>query len=83
MIFVSKFVRLNLVMKPGSKSYVDGRVIVKAGRSIQFENGKYKTEDKKEIDFIRKHRLFSTAIFEHEPENLKVVVEKAMPKKKK
>jgi len=51
-------------MKPKRTQIIDGIVQPVDGQHIRFENGQYATEDKKEIEYIRKHRLFGNAIFE-------------------
>lgn len=56
--FVSRYANHILVIEPAD--FETGR----AGRRIEFINGKYSTEDKKEIEFLRKHRDFGVFIFE-------------------
>ena len=74
--FVSPHGALRLVVKPASKSIVDGRIVAHMGKSIQFVDGKYSTDDKKEISFIRGHNRFNVSIFEVEEEDVKKIKEK-------
>lgn len=74
--FVSPHGSLRLVVKPASKSIVDGRIVATMGKSIQFTDGIYTTEDKKEIDFIRKHNRFNTSVFEIVEEDMTEIKER-------
>ena len=74
--FVTPHGSLRLVVKPASKSIVDGRIIAHMGKSIQFVGGIYTTEDKKEIDFIRGHNRFGTSVFEIVEEDMGLIKEK-------
>ena len=74
--FVSPHGSLRLVVKPASKSIVDGRIIAHMGKSIQFVGGIYTTEDKKEIDFIRGHNRFGTSVFEIVEEDMGLIKER-------
>lgn len=62
--FISKCSNQVLCMKPQRPQIIDGIVIPVPGEHIRFENGEYETSDKKEIEFITKHRLFGSQIFE-------------------
>jgi len=74
--FVSPHGSLRLVVKPASKSIVDGRIVATIGKSIQFTGGIFTTEDKKEIDFIRGHNRFGTSVFEVAEENMGLIAER-------
>ena len=56
MEFISKYREHIVCMEPASKD--------KKGRRIEFHNGRYQTTDKKEIEFLRKHREFGISITE-------------------
>ncbi|QHT60669.1 hypothetical protein GXP70_12440 [Paenibacillus lycopersici] len=53
-----------LCMVPARNSIVDGILVPVPGQNIRFEHGEYETNSKKEVDFIRAHRLFGNAIIE-------------------
>ncbi len=74
--FVSPHGALRLVVKPASKSIVDGRIVAHMGKSIQFVDGRYVTDDKKEISFIRGHNRFNVSVFEIEKEDISKIKEK-------
>ncbi len=61
--FLSKHMGLRLTFKPAEM--VDGRV-VKPAKYIQFQNGRYATEDKGEIAFLRKHKDYGVSILEQD-----------------
>lgn len=67
--FLSKSSNLVLCMKPADKSRVDGVVYNQPGEHIRFNNGEYETNDKKEIEFIRNHRLIDSMITEVDAES--------------
>ena len=81
--FVCTYKDLTIVMEPGSRTLVDNRLIAKRGRHIEFKNGEYKTEDPKEIEFIKSHRLFGRQVFEHEEKEYRVVEVSKKEKKSK
>jgi hypothetical protein len=62
--FISKCANQVLTMKPQRNQILDGIVFPVQGEHIRFNNGEYETEDKKEIEFIKKHRLFGSQIAE-------------------
>lgn len=62
--FISRCSNQVLTIKPSRVQNVDGIVVPVPGEHIRFNNGEYETDEKKEIDFIKKHRLFGNAIFE-------------------
>lgn len=62
--FVSKCHNQVLTVKPARTQVMDGIVIPVPGEHIRFERGEFITSDKKEIEFIRKHRLFGSTITE-------------------
>ena len=62
--YISKYLKLRLVMKPSYTKDVDGRVVVTQGTSIQFNDGAYTTTDKKEIEFLENHKNFGSVFVE-------------------
>lgn len=62
--FIARCDNQVLIMKPDIQQIVNGMVIPIAGKSLDFERGSFETNDKEEIAFIRKHRLFGSYIFE-------------------
>lgn len=67
--FVSRFARHTLVMEPaGIRQDPDGRTMAVPGKRIEFQDGRFETAEKAEIQFIRKHRDFGVFIFEEKPE---------------
>jgi hypothetical protein len=51
-------------MKPKRVQIIDGIAQTVEGQHIRFNNGEAETDDKQEIAFVRKHRLFGSSIFE-------------------
>lgn len=64
--FLSKCQNQVLCMVPNRVQIVDGISMPVPGQAIRFDRGEYNTEDKKEINFIRKHALFKVSITEVE-----------------
>lgn len=62
--FISRCSNQVLTMKPQRTQIIDGIVLPVPGEHIRFENGEYTTNDKKEIEFLKKHRLNGSAFFE-------------------
>lgn len=62
--FISRCANQVLCMRPKRVQIIDGIAQTVEGQHIRFENGEVQTEDKQEIMFIRKHRLFGSGIFE-------------------
>jgi hypothetical protein len=62
MKFISKCENQVLTIKPNRQSVQDGIVIHVPGEHIRFQNGEFETTDKKEIEFIKNHRLYGNAI---------------------
>lgn len=62
--FISRCPNQVLTMKPSRQQVLDGIVFPVPGEHIRFNGGEYETDDKKEINFIQKHRLFGSQIFE-------------------
>lgn len=60
--FLSKFKDHKLVMTPTRMVVQDGMSYSVPGKAIQFQNYRYETNDKDEIKFLEKHRLFGTDI---------------------
>jgi len=53
-LFSSKYANLEIVIKP-ARIYIDtnGNRRIDKGKSIQFKNGFYETDDKQEIEYLR------------------------------
>lgn len=68
--FISKCANQVLCMKPKRLQVIDGIAQTVEGQHIRFNNGEVQTDDKQEIAFIRKHRLFGTSIFEEKVEQV-------------
>ena len=64
--FLSKCPNQVLCVKPNRVQIADGIAMPVTGEHIRFNNGEFETEDKKEIEFLRKHRLFGFEITEVE-----------------
>lgn len=64
--FMSKCENQVICMIPNRTQIVDNIAVPVPGRAIRFDRGEYSTDDKKEIDFLRKHRLFNIEITEVE-----------------
>jgi hypothetical protein len=60
--FVSKCHNQVLTMKPKRNQIIDGMVMVIEGEHIRFDRFEYTTEDPKEINFIRSHKLYGFQI---------------------
>lgn len=74
--FLSKCPNQILTMVPNRKLVQDGVVIPVSGKRIGFTNGEFETKDKKEIEFIRSHRLFGFVITEvGEQKDIEAVVQ--------
>lgn len=66
-VFRSRCENQVLCMKPARVQIVDGIAVPVPGEHIRFERGECvldDKEDKEKIAFLRKHRLFGTAIVE-------------------
>ena len=57
-IFISKYRELRLVVKSAYSKEVDGRIVTYQGKSIQFHDGMFETEDPEEIKFLEGHKNF-------------------------
>ena len=54
--FISKYNNYQVLVKPTYMEVKNGIPILNRGEKIVFEKGEYVTEDKKTIDFLRKHK---------------------------
>lgn len=54
--FISKYNNYQVLVKPTFMEVKNGIPILNRGEKIVFEKGEYVTEDKKTIDFLRKHK---------------------------
>lgn len=68
MRFIAKCQNQVLTVKPTRRTIVDGVAVVTPGEHIKFDRGEYVTEDKKEIAFLQKHRLYGVAFVAAEEE---------------
>lgn len=57
-----------LCVEPNRNQIVNGMVIPVVGKRIEFVNGEYETNDKKEVEFLTKHKLFGARFFENKKE---------------
>lgn len=62
--FMSRCQNQVLCMKPKRMQIIDGIAIPVEGEHIRFENGEFETDDKKKIDYLKKHRLYGSQIVE-------------------
>lgn len=54
--FVTNIKKLRLVSKPTTQHIIDGTVMLEQGKTIEFgDEGRYETEDKSELEFLRNH----------------------------
>ena len=53
-------------MKPTGLQVINGIPVLVAGKSIQFENGEYSTNNKEEIDFLKSKADFGITLFADE-----------------
>jgi hypothetical protein len=68
--YISKYLNLKLVDKASYTKEVDGRVVVVPGKSIQFNQGVYETEDPDEIKFLESHANFGSVFIEVKEDDL-------------
>lgn len=63
MLFLSKIRELRLVMRPKwvEKDPLTG-VVVHPGKTIEFFDGRYETDDPEEIEFIKKNAVYGSRI---------------------
>ncbi len=54
--FISKYNNYQVLVKPTFMEVKNGIPILNRGEKIVFENYEFVTEDKKVIDFLRKHK---------------------------
>lgn len=57
-IFISRYRELRLVVKSAYSNQVDGRIVTYPGKSIQFRDGVFETENPEEIKFLEGHKNF-------------------------
>ncbi len=53
--YISKYLNLRLIDKSSYSKEIEGRIVVVPGKSIQFAEGVYETEDPNEIKFLDNH----------------------------
>ena len=66
--FISVCSNQVLCIKPARVQVLDGVTLPVEGAHIRFDAGKFTTDDEAKAEFIRKHPLFGSRIFEEEPE---------------
>lgn len=66
-VFITRFGNLKLVMDTPHQKFNGTFVEHVQGKIIQFQDGKYETNDSDEINFIRNHRWFDIDIHEMVP----------------
>lgn len=64
MKYVSKCNNLVLCMKQNRSQVVDGIVITVPGEHVRFNNHEFETDDKKIIEWLKKHNLKGTSFTE-------------------
>lgn len=68
--FISKYKNHSICMKASWFENVKGQVIKHAAEIINFDSqGKFNTEDKKKIAFLKNHAEFGINIFEEKEES--------------
>ena len=63
MRYVSRSAKLRLIVKPTRVDRTNSGENIKPGEDIQFVNGVFDTDKKKEINFIENHPRFNVNIF--------------------
>jgi len=53
--FFSPYREYGIVIKSGGRYEVDGRVVIREGKRVDFSNGIYDTNDPETIEFLRTH----------------------------
>jgi len=53
--FITKYKNVTLIMEPTYHQVVNGKTQIVYGKEIRFLGGEYKTENEKEIKFLRNH----------------------------
>jgi hypothetical protein len=66
MEFVNKVSNIKYVIKPTYAEVVNGIRQVKYGESVQFVNGKFETNDKEVIKYLKGHPDFGVMMFANE-----------------
>ena len=56
--FFSKSKNYKILVTPTTLDVKNNIPILTNGKKIEFQNGEYVTEDRKEIEFLRKHKAF-------------------------
>lgn len=62
--FVTRYKELRLVITPTHKVIVGASAQLVPGKSIQFMNGEFETENKEEIDFLMNHKDLNVVFHE-------------------
>ena len=71
--FISKYREFKVLVKASKSKEVNGNLEVVPGKSINFENGFYSTEDPVEIKFLENHPEFGKSVYRiKENENARV-----------
>lgn len=67
--FISRYLQLRIVRKPGYSKEVDGQRVSTPGTSIQFDQGAFETTDPQEVAFIEARPEFGK-IIQRVPDNI-------------
>ena len=87
--YFSKFKELRLIVRSSRPVNKNGNIEIISGKSIDFLNGKYSTNDPAEITFIEAHPEFNRSVYKakeivsEKVETLKNEVEKVSKKVRK
>lgn len=68
--YISKYTNLRLVRKSSFTKEIEGQVVVVPGKSVQFDNGLYETNNPSEIKFLEEHPNFGDAFIRIDSENI-------------
>ena len=66
MKYISKYLELKIVQKPTYSKEIDGRIVVTPGKSIQFHDGMFETENPEDIKFLDNHPNFGNVFIKVE-----------------
>lgn len=67
--YISRYLQLRIVRKPGYSKEIDGQRVSTPGTSIQFDQGAFETTDPAEVDFIEARPEFGK-IIQRVPDNI-------------
>lgn len=67
--YISRYLQLRIVRKPGYSKEIDGQRVSTPGTSIQFDQGTFETSDPAEIEFIESRPEYGK-IIQRVPDNI-------------